>query len=231
MSANREGEMMEYKFLASLRSKKINTSNKEDRSRKITGLCSLLMIFLGVFFISCSAKTPYSLNPRLDKNPAQVIAVVPFDNKTVDIIAPQLLRSKVVDELYFKGYKKLSVEEIDKKLGTLYYKEAKRENGFIAPQVVNELVGADAVMYCTLTEGGTSVNFLYKPVTISARCELRSAKSGEVLWNAQYKATSRNFGFTRKELEIKSCASYETIIEEVVIKMLETLPEGPKFRG
>jgi hypothetical protein len=86
-------------------------------------------------------------------------------------------------------------------------------------------------MYCTLTEGKRWISMFYAPITIAARCELRSAQTGEVLWNSQYKSTSRNFDFTSKRLEMKTNEAFETVIEEVVNKVMETLPDGPNLRG
>jgi hypothetical protein len=80
-------------------------------------------------------------------------------------------------------------------------------------------------------EGDRKVSLFYAPVTMAAQCELRSTSTGEVLWNAQYRSTSRSFDFTNKRLEMKSREAVETVIEEVVNKVLETLPDGPNLRG
>jgi hypothetical protein len=191
----------------------------------------LIPIIISALIVGCASKTQQILKPDQEKNTVKVIAVLPVDNKTPDVKAPLLLRSKVLDELYFKGYTKLPLEVIDRKLEPLYSNEIKGTKGVVAPQVLKELVGADAVMYCTLTEGKRSVSMFYAPVTIAARCELRSAQTGEVLWNAQYKSTSRNFDFTSKRLEMKTSEAYETLMEEVVNKVMETLPDGPNLRG
>jgi hypothetical protein len=188
-------------------------------------------VIIGVLIAGCASNSQKVLSTEPAKNNAKVIAVLPVDNKTADVKAPVLLRLKVLDELYFKGYNKLSLEEIDKKLEPIYKSETKGTKGIIAPQVLKELVGADAVMYCTLTEGKRSISMFYAPVTVAARCELRSTQTGEVLWNSQYKSTSRNFDFTNKRLEMKSNEAFETVIEEVVNKVMETLPDGPNLRG
>jgi hypothetical protein len=166
-----------------------------------------------------------------EENVARVIAVLPVDNRSLDIRAPHLLRLKVLDELYFKGYTKLPLEVIDKKLESFYSTDSKGRGGLIAPAVLKELVGADAVMYCALTEGNRTVSLFYAPVTMAAQCELRSTQTGEVLWNAQHRSTSRSFDFTSKRLEMKSLDAFETVIEEVVNKVMETLPDGPNLRG
>ncbi len=191
----------------------------------------LITVIISALVVGCSLSTQEVLKTDQEKNITKVIAVLPVDNKTPAVKAPLLLRLKVLDELYFKGYTKLPLEVIDRKLESLYSNEMKGTKGVVAPQVLKELVGADAVMYCTLTEDKRSVSFFYAPVTIAARCELRSAQTGEVLWNSQYKSTSRNFDFTSKRLEMKTNEAYETLIEEVVNKVMETLPDGPNLRG
>jgi hypothetical protein len=191
----------------------------------------LILSVILAMIVGCAAKSQQAMKKGLEKSPTRVIAIMPVDNKTPDAKAAQLLRSRILDELYFKGYTKLPLDLIDKKLELLYNSEKRRGAGIVAPHVIKELVGADAVMYCTLTEGKRTTGLFYAPVTVAAHCELRSTQTGEVLWNAQYKSTSRNFDFTSKRLELKSCESFETVIEEVVNKVLETFPDGPNLNG
>jgi hypothetical protein len=192
----------------------------------------ILPVFVGMIFcFGCAAKAPDAIKKDSEQSAAKVIAVLPVNNRTPDIKAPQLLRLKILDELYFKGYSKLPLEVIDRKLELIYNIEKKNVTGVVSPSVVKELVGADAAMYCTLTEGKRTTSLFYVPVTIAARCELRSTQTGEVLWTAQYKSTSRNFDLPGKRLEMKSYETFETVIEEVVHKVLETLPDGPNLKG
>ncbi|MGD0022898.1 MAG: GNA1162 family protein [Smithellaceae bacterium] len=190
-----------------------------------------LLLILILVFAGCSSKSANVLKPEYEKNWTKVIAILPVENKTDDNKAPQLLRSKLLEQLYFKGYSKLPLATIDQRLESLYISDKKGNVGVIAPQVLKDLVDADAVMYCTLLESSNSIGFFYAPVTISLSCELRKAESGEVLWKEKYKSTDRNFDFTRKNLEMKSCETYESVIEEVVNKIIETLPDGPNLRG
>jgi hypothetical protein len=191
----------------------------------------ILPVILAIMAAGCASKVPLVQKQDEQKSMPRMIAVLPVDNKTLDDKASGLLRAKVLEELYFKGYTKLPLETIDQKLGSLYYIEKKGGAGVIAPQVVKELVGADAVMYCTLTEGKRTVSLFYAPVTVAVRCELRSAQSGAILWNAQSRSTSKNFDFTSKRLEMKSYETFESVMEEVVNKVMETMPDGPNLRG
>jgi len=59
---------------------------------------------------------------------------------------------------------------------------------------------------------------------------LRSTLTGKKIWNGQSKASSRNFEFTPKRLERKAIEDYETVVDEVVKKLMETMPDGPNLR-
>jgi hypothetical protein len=183
-----------------------------------------------LLFCACTARQSNLGKNEAEKSTAKVIAVLPVENKTHDSKATHLLRLKVLDELYFKGYSRISLEEIDKKLEPLYTSDKNRYAGVVSPDVIKDLVGADAAMYCTLTEGNRKTNFIYVTVTVAAHCELRSTQIGEVLWKSQYKSTSRNFDLPGKRLEGTSCEAFETVIESVANKVLETLPEGPNLK-
>lgn len=187
-----------------------------------------LTIVVSLIIVGCSSQPPYKVK---NDSAAKIIAVMAVDNKTTDSKASMLLRNKIIHELYLKGYTKISPEIIDKKLEPLYSKESKGGYGIVAPQVVKELVGADAIMYCSLLESKRSVGWFYAPVSVAVRCELRSAQTGEVVWSSEYKSNSRNFDVTGNRLEIKSLAAFEEVMDEVVTKVMETLPDGPKLQG
>jgi len=194
----------------------------------------LYTIIIGSLTISgCSTNSPYGLKPNYDQNSAKIIALLPVEYKTLDDKTSQLLRSRLFEELYFKGYSKLPLDVIDKKLEYLYLEKKSKKSAaiIIDPQLLKDLVGADAGMYCTLNEENESKKIFYSSRTIAVRCELRSTQTGEVLWNAEGKSTSRNFDLTHKGLERKSKETYETVIEEVVNKVIKTLPDGPNLRG
>jgi hypothetical protein len=69
---------------------------------------------------ACSSTAPHVLKPDYSQSLTKLIAVLPIENKTSNGKVTQLLRSKVLDELYFKGYSKLPLDIIDKKLESFY---------------------------------------------------------------------------------------------------------------
>ncbi|MCE5264874.1 MAG: DUF799 family lipoprotein [Deltaproteobacteria bacterium] len=187
-------------------------------------------LLMSLFFLAgCAGKIPHTLVPDYAKKGTRLIAVLPVRSlESDDAVTASVLRVKLIEELYFKGYPKIPPKLIDERLATLPA-GADRENP--APQAIGELLKADAVLYTTLREGLGPVRLLYSPVAVDAEFELKSAKTGESLWRARYRAVYRNYGITRKSLELKSSRDYEPAIQEVLDRALETLPDGPDAIG
>ena len=171
--------------------------------------------------------------PKTDRNApgVNIIALLPVESDKADTNATKMLRSKLSEELRFKGYSQIASEIIDSKLMSLTGSYETKKNTVIPPKAVEELLGADGAMYCTLLENQSSTRLFYAPVTVAIRCELRSTKTGESLWNAQYRSTSRSFDLFRTSLKMKSNGGLEEALEEAVGKVMESLPYGPKLRG
>lgn len=185
-----------------------------------------ISVIVVAMIIGCTS-IPNKVDPDYRKSGTRLIAILPVSNQTADAKAAQILREKVLNELYFKGYPKIPLQMIDEKLSKIYkgYADFKRES--ISPKAVGELLGVDAVLYATLHECSTSFAYVYAPIQVSVVLELRSAKTGGTLWSSRYRTMKRNYGLSREQLEMESCQTYESAIQEVVDKAMKTLPDGP----
>jgi hypothetical protein len=181
-----------------------------------------------IFLAGCAGKIPYVLAPDYGKKGTRLVGVLPVRNLESDAGTASVLRSKLVEELYFKGYPRVPTRWIDEQLAGLPAGEGQAE---LSPQRLGELLKVDAVLYTTLMEGPKPAGLIYSPVAVDAEFELKSAKTGESLWRARYRAVYRNYGLTRKSLELKSIQVYEPAIQEVLTRALETLPDGPDAIG
>jgi hypothetical protein len=181
----------------------------------------IVFLLAGCAFRATPAKVPdYAIKTRL-------VVLMPVENKADDKTAARMLREKMLEELYYKGYPKIPLDLIDAQLLKLGQGNITTEGGKIPPQAVGDLLKVDAVMYCTLIKSSTPLYFLYAPTSISASCELKSAKTGESLWQASYKVVERNFGYSRYDAHRKAVQIYEAAIQKVVNKFMETLSDGP----
>jgi hypothetical protein len=193
-------------------------------TKKIFLLSVLLSLFL---FAGCGAKNK-ALKQAAPPPPTvpHMIAVVPVVNHTADPLISRIVRQKIVDGLYFKGYPRIEPHVIDESLARLYGDMSFASEN-ISPTVVGELTGAEGVLYCTVKEMKTSYRLMYAPTAVELSFEIRSAATGETIWQAKEKATERNFGFTKKELENKAFISYEAAIDEIFDKVMGKFPYGP----
>jgi hypothetical protein len=193
------------------------------------GRMGIRAVLLSVIFLlaGCGLRATHVIAPDYVKKTTRLVVLMPVDDKANDKIAARMLREKMLEELYYKGYPKIPLDLIDAQLLKLGRGDIRTGVGNISPQAVGDLLKVDAVMYCTLSESGTSLHFLYAPTSISALCELKSAKTGEILWRASFGVVERNFGYSRYDVERKAVQVYEAAIQNVVNKFMETLPDGP----
>ena len=187
----------------------------------------LVLFLMGVIFLAgCAGKIPHVLVPDYSKKGTRLVAVLPVRNLESDAGTAAMLRVKLIEELYFKGYPKIPPQWIDERLATV-----PTRGGTPSPQLLGEVLNVDAVLYTTLKEGLKPVTLIYSPVAVDAEFELKSARTGESLWRVCYRAVHRNYGFSRRSLELKSSQAYEPVIQEVLTRALETLPDGPDAIG
>lgn len=188
-----------------------------------------LFVSLLTFFMlfGCASKIPHNMVPEYSKKGMRLVAVMPVKSETMDVKAAKMIREKVINELYFKGYPKISSNVVDEKLSSVYGKLEDSTPGDVPPRVVGTLLGVDAVLYTTLDKCQTSYVLFYAPTSIAMAFEMRSAKTGETLWSTKYGRVKRCYSFSRKQLEMESSQVYESAIQEVLDKAMETLPDGP----
>lgn len=182
----------------------------------------LVFLFMGLIFLAgCAGKIPHMLVADYAKKGTRLVAVMPVRNMVSDAGTASVLREKLIEELYFKGYPKIPSKWIDERLAAL-----PAGGGNLSPKLLGEMLNVDAVLYITLKEGLTPVTLLYSPVAVDVEFELKSAKTGDSLWRVHHRAVHRNYGFSRKSLELKTWQVYESVIQEVLNRALETLPDG-----
>ena len=179
-----------------------------------------------IFLAGCAGKIPHMLVPDYGNKGTRLVAVLPVRNMASDAGTASVLRAKLIEELHFKGYPEIPPKWIDERLAAV---PAGGENP--SPQSLGKMLNVDAVLYTTLKKGLTPVTLIYSPVAVEAEFELKSARTGESLWRVHYRVVHRNYGFSRKSLELKSSQVYEPAIQEVLNRALETLPDGPDAIG
>ena len=186
--------------------------------------CSYLSKIPYLPFTNKADDDPQPASQKLD---ARLIAILPVDIKTGNRDAAGMLREKLSDELYFKGYPKIPFELVDAALADFRKRDGGASGSTVAPQVIGSMLGVDAVMYTTLLEANTTYLYVYAPVKIAAVFELKSVKTGMTLWRYESRTADRGYGVTKNGLELGTTKIFEDVVQEAVKKAMENLPDGP----
>lgn len=189
----------------------------------------MALMILTACLAGCSSRDTLLNKSDSNQNAVNVIALMPVENKTQDARISQLLRVRLLEELRFKGYSQIAVDAPDATSVPASVDGNGAMPGVIKPGTMKEAGQADAALYCTLRESKLSTTLFYAPATVAVSCELRSTKTGETIWDAKHKSTSRSFDLMNSKM--KSSGALESALEDVVGKIMETLPYGPKLRG
>lgn len=193
--------------------------------KKISGVFALVFLTMGV--AGCSLQKSIAIEQMNTMRGIRLIAVMPIKSQAAEEKLMRLMREKVFENVYFKGYPKIPLEVIDERLARIHDKAIEgRAN--ISPQDLDSLLGVDALLYIDVKEFRTVTALIYSSTSVSAAFELRSAKTGETLWRNQCDDVIRQFGLTRSELIVSVHQVLEPAMQEVVERILQSLPEGPE---
>jgi hypothetical protein len=106
------------------------------------------------------------------------IAVLPVKNETADMDAPIVFRILAQAELADKGYALVDFSQIDQALREKGIEEAGQIEA-LTPQEIGELVGADGLLYTTISSYGRQAAVHLK---LDGNFTLIDSKTGQKLW-------------------------------------------------
>lgn len=186
----------------------------------------LLTFFIVAFIASCASTHKYELAEDYKNFHISKIAVLPPANLTADLDAPNLFRPIVESKVRSRGYDVISSKEIDEKLAELGVHYA-GQLGEFTPAELGEILGADALLYTTVTDLKTLYLVAYVQITVGGRFELVDAKTGKQLWLWEDEVTDVRIATKRDELvgtALFIFMPYKPYIEILAQKAFNTLP-------
>lgn len=148
-------------------------------SKRMIKLIALMVPVL--LSVGCATKTaPYDYSAFVASNPRSLLVLPPLNNSP-DVSATYGVYAQVTHPLAEAGYYVLPVSLVD---------ETFKQNGLttaadihnVAPKKLQEIFGADAGLYLTVTQYGSSYNIISSVVTVAAEAKLVDLKTGVLLW-------------------------------------------------
>jgi len=139
----------------------------------------------------------------------RVLALLPLENQSLDLRAPELLRELFDTYLSAAGFALVDVKEADVKLRRIGISEGGQLNA-VAPQKLGELLGADALLYGDIETFNYSNIGIYAGRTVKVRFWLVDAKTGATLWETEKSKANSQLGLskaTARDIFIKGYAN------------------------
>ncbi len=128
------------------------------------------------------------------------VAVLPFDNWSVDLVGPAMLRSLFEARLRERGYEVVSMEAVDARLRELGVTHGGQLKAF-SPQALGSALGVEGLIYGTVEEFVMqNIGFIARRcVRLHAR--LVHAAGGERLWEDTGEGNWARVTFDKKEAQ------------------------------
>jgi len=154
------------------------------------GISALLTLALTLIVTGCTSnKTPPADYSAFRESKPRSILVLPPKNTSPDMNASHGFLSSVTLPLAESGYYVFPVAVVE---------ETFKQNGVTNPDDISavplkklhDIFGADAVMYITLTDYGTSYQVISSDTRVSAAARLVDLRTGKELWKGVATASS-----------------------------------------
>ncbi|MDZ4165389.1 MAG: DUF799 family lipoprotein [Smithellaceae bacterium] len=158
---------------------------------------------------------------------AKLVAVMPVNNDSGNKTAEKLLRDKVAEGVFFKGYRRVPLASVDEAISRGGRSAGVAGDGSPAAQKLREILGVDGLLYITLSEASVRIGSIQVTVAVDASFELISAGTGVSLWKSKHRAVKRAFALSKKGREQTAFSIFENVVEKVVEAGLTSFPEGP----
>jgi hypothetical protein len=147
---------------------------------------ALLLAAAAAALAACESTPPFDYTLFHQHQPRSILVLPPLDN-TPEVEAAYAYLSTVTRPLAERGYYVFPVAVVDRML---------RDNGLPGPGEMHavpltrlgEVFGADAVLYITLSDWGTSYRVLDSATEVTASARLVDVASGVEIWHGQNSA-------------------------------------------
>ena len=183
-----------------------------------SAVCALLLASV----CGCAGSGSYLVSPALRAAPDARIAVLPFDNQSTDISAPDILRKLAGEGFEKRGYQQLPTAEVDAKLSGLGVSEGGQLPG-LKPADIGAALGADLLCY------GEVEDFTFQNLAFVVRKSVKlhvkivSASSGEILYEGTGAGKDVKVYFDKNEAKA-------AFVEQLAVKMVQNILKTPLKR-
>ena len=166
-----------------------------------------LRLLIPLFFlVGCAGnKVERNVSPDFYAKAPSKVAVLPFENESVDMLAPIELQSMVVAGVKNRGYDPLAQDAVQQKLKEIGITDGGQLRA-VSPQTLKEALKVDGLFYGTLEDFAfQNMGFILRR-HVKLRIKLVLASTGETLWEDVGTASKVDLTLDRNEAERRFAA-------------------------
>ena len=141
-----------------------------------------IVLIAALFLSGCASVEPYNYSALQQAAPRSILVLPPM-NSSVEVNAPYSYLSTISQPLAEKGYYVFPVSVVDAFLKENGLPTPAEMNG-IALDKIDEIIGADAVLYVDIKDWGQKFQVLSSVTVVEGYVKLVDVKTGELLWDA-----------------------------------------------
>lgn len=183
-------------------------------------LSKLLLISLGMLIFSgcVSMPTPHNYDAFHNADPNSILVLPPINN-TTEVIAPYSVLSQVSLPISESGYYVFPVAVVEQTFKSNGLTIANDVHA-VPIQKLREIFGADAALYMTINEYGTSYAVIASETRVTIEATLVDLRTGTVLWKDTATASSAE---TRSS---NSGGIIGLLVEAAISQIVETVVDA-----
>ncbi len=177
-------------------------------------------IFPAAFLLfGCATGGSYAVSPSLRAVTDPRVAVLPFDNQSTDVEAPDMLRKLISEGFEKRGYPLLPLAEVDGKLQGLGVSEGGQLPG-VKPADIGKALGADLLCY------GDVEDFTFQNLGFVVRKSVKlhltiiSAATGETLYEGSGAGKDLKVYFDKDQAKA-------AFVEQMAVKLVQNILKSP----
>lgn len=175
------------------------------------------MLFLAVLG-GCASTAP---SARHSSPFPSTIALLPLENQSLDLRAPELLRDLLDTYLSAANFNLTDVKEAEEKIRGIGIQEGGQLNA-VTPQKLGVLLKADALLYGDIETFNNANIGVYASRTVKVRLWLVDAKTGKTLWETEKSKVNSELGLSKNSAK-------NILVNGYAAKAVENLMDNPLY--
>ncbi|GGF79973.1 DUF799 domain-containing protein [Alteromonas lipolytica] len=177
----------------------------------------ILLTVIGLYGCKTTQSPSYDYSAFLAAAPTSIVVMPPINN-TPEVMAPYGLMAQIVRPIAEAGYYVFPVAVVNQTFMANGMTVAQDVHA-IPYQKLHEIFGADAGLYITIRDYGTSYIVVNSVTVVSAEATLVDLRSGEILWQGAASASSgENRGANQNGL-------LGMLVEAALTQIIETVTD------